>query len=219
MRQTMPEPRPEDIELVDKEADFRFGLRKRLYNWNMRIARELKGWRQQDLAEAIGVSSASISQIETLRVFPGSERAKIIAEALGRNSTELFPEWLSDFRLKRVPASTEEESISLEEAISQHLIAPNDPLLIDQGFEDEIERRVDSEILRDRIDTVLETLSPREKRIIELRFGLKDGRSCTNEEVGREFNVTRANIHQIEAKALRKLRHPKNLRLLKDFVW
>jgi len=219
MRQTMPEPRPEDIELVDKEADFRFGLKRRLYNWNMRIARELKGWRQQDLAEAIGIGKQTIGQIETLRQFPNPERARRISEALGRNSAELFPEWLSDFRLKRVPASTEEESISLEEAISQHLIAPNDPLLIDQGFEDEIERRVDSEILGGRIDTVLETLAPRERRVLELRFGLKDGRSRTLETVGREFNVTRDRIRQIEAKALRKLRHPKNSRLLKDFVW
>ena len=214
----MYESRPGGRELVDKEADFPFGIKKRLYNWKMRIARELKGWRQQDLAEAIGVSKACISQIETLRVFPGPERAKIIAEALGRKSTELFPEWLSDFSLKRVPASTEEESISLEEAISQHLIAPNDPLLIDQGFEDEIERRVDSEILEGRIDTVLETLAPNEKRVIELRFGLKDGLSRTLEEVGRELNVGKERIRQIEAKALRKLRNTKKTRLLKDFL-
>lgn len=215
----MPEPCPQGIKLVDKEADFRFGLKKRLYNWSMRAARELKGWRQKDLAEAIGISSMLISQIETLRQFPDPERAGRISEALGRDSAELFPEWLRDFRLKRVPASTEDESISLEEAISQHLIAPNDPLLIDQGFEDEIERRVDTEILRGRIDTVLSTLAPREKRILELRFGLKGGHSRTLGEVGRELNVSGDRIRQIEARALRKLRHPVNSRLLKDFVW
>ena len=62
------------------------------------------------------------------------------------------------------------------------------------------------------------TLTPREKKVLELRFGLEDGRNRTLEEVGKEFNVTRERIRQIEAKALRKLRHPSRSKRLKDFL-
>jgi RNA polymerase primary sigma factor len=65
---------------------------------------------------------------------------------------------------------------------------------------------------------VLSSLTPREKKVLVLRFGLDDGRSRTLEEVGREFNVTRERIRQIEAKALRKLRHPSRSKKLKDYL-
>ena len=69
-----------------------------------------------------------------------------------------------------------------------------------------------------RIESVLEGLTGRERRVLQLRFGLEDGRTRTLEEVGREFNVTRERIRQIEAKALRKLRHPSRSRKLKDYL-
>jgi RNA polymerase primary sigma factor len=74
------------------------------------------------------------------------------------------------------------------------------------------------QLLKDQIDDVMATLTPRERRIMQLRFGLEDGRARTLEEVGKEFNVTRERIRQIEAKALRKLRHPSRSRKLKDFL-
>jgi RNA polymerase primary sigma factor len=74
------------------------------------------------------------------------------------------------------------------------------------------------QMLKDQIDDVLSTLTPREARILQLRFGLEDGRSRTLEEVGKEFNVTRERIRQIEAKALRKLRHPSRSRKLRDYL-
>ena len=74
------------------------------------------------------------------------------------------------------------------------------------------------QLLKDQIEDVLYTLTPREQRILQLRFGLEDGRSRTLEEVGREFGVTRERIRQIEAKALRKLRHPSRSRKLRDFL-
>lgn len=72
-------------------------------------------------------------------------------------------------------------------------------------------------LLQDQISKLLETLTEREQRVLILRFGLKDGRSRTLEEVGKEFNVTRERIRQIEAKALRKLRHPSRARMLKGY--
>ncbi len=74
------------------------------------------------------------------------------------------------------------------------------------------------QLLKEQIDVVLSSLSPRERRVLLLRFGLEDGRSRTLEEVGKEFNVTRERIRQIEAKALRKLRHPTRSRKLKDYL-
>ena len=73
-------------------------------------------------------------------------------------------------------------------------------------------------LLREHLDQILDTLSEREKRVVILRFGLADGRPRTLEEVGKEFNVTRERIRQIEAKAIRKLRHPTRSKTLKDFV-
>ncbi len=74
------------------------------------------------------------------------------------------------------------------------------------------------QLLKEQIDEVLSALTPREQRVLQLRFGLEDGRSRTLEEVGQEFAVTRERIRQIEAKALRKLRHPSRSRKLKDYL-
>ncbi len=73
-------------------------------------------------------------------------------------------------------------------------------------------------LLKEQLSDVLSTLTPREEKVLRLRFGLEDGRSRTLEEVGKEFNVTRERIRQIEAKALRKLRHPSRSKRLKDFL-
>ena len=73
-------------------------------------------------------------------------------------------------------------------------------------------------LLKETLSNVLDSLTPREEKVLRLRFGLEDGRSRTLEEVGKEFNVTRERIRQIEAKALRKLRHPSRSKKLKDFL-
>jgi len=77
---------------------------------------------------------------------------------------------------------------------------------------------VSKEFLRDYLNEVLDTLSERERKVLIMRFGLDDGKSKTLEDVGKEFNVTRERIRQIEAKAIRKLRHPTRARKLRDFV-
>jgi len=74
------------------------------------------------------------------------------------------------------------------------------------------------QLLKEQVDDVLDSISQRERRVLQLRFGLEDGRSRTLEEVGREFGVTRERIRQIEAKALRKLRHPTRSKKLRDFL-
>ncbi len=74
------------------------------------------------------------------------------------------------------------------------------------------------QLLKEQVEAVLDSLTGRERRVLQLRFGLEDGRARTLEEVGKEFNVTRERIRQIEAKALRKLRHPSRSRKLKDYL-
>ena len=73
-------------------------------------------------------------------------------------------------------------------------------------------------ILGEQLKEALDTLHPREQQVLKLRFGLEDGQVRTLEEVGREFNVTRERIRQIESKALRKLRHPSRSKRLRDFL-
>ena len=77
---------------------------------------------------------------------------------------------------------------------------------------------VNMKILKEQLLCVLDTLTPREQKVVRLRYGLDDGKPRTLEEVGKEFNVTRERIRQIEAKALRKLRHPSRSKKLKDFI-
>ena len=79
-------------------------------------------------------------------------------------------------------------------------------------------KKTAGELLRRELMNVLKSLTPREERVIALRFGLEDGRSRTLEELGREFNVTRERVRQIEAKALRKLRHPSRAKRLRDYL-
>ena len=74
------------------------------------------------------------------------------------------------------------------------------------------------QLLREQVEDILSTLSDREARVLQLRFGLEDGRNRTLEEVGRDFGVTRERIRQIEAKALRRLRHPTRSTKLRDFL-
>lgn len=96
-----------------------------------------------------------------------------------------------------------------EATLEQFIADQNQPTLYD---------KVSRELLKDALNKVLETLSPREKRVLIMRFGLNDGKPRTLEEVGKEFKVTRERIRQIEAKAIRKLKHPTRARKLRDFL-
>lgn len=96
-----------------------------------------------------------------------------------------------------------------EATLEQFVADQNQPTLYD---------KVSRELLKDALGKVLETLSPRERKVLSMRFGLDDGKPKTLEEVGKEFKVTRERIRQIEAKAIRKLKHPTRARKLRDFL-
>ena len=84
--------------------------------------------------------------------------------------------------------------------------------------ENDLDDQVAATMLKDQLDEVLNTLTDRERKVLDLRYGLTDGEEKTLEEVGQEFNVTRERVRQIEAKALRKLRHPSRSRKLRDYI-
>ena len=110
-----------------------------------------------------------------------------------------------------------QEPVSLETPIGEEEDSHLGDFIPDEEAQVPAEAAYQS-LLREQLSEVLSTLTPREEKVLRLRFGLEDGRPRTLEEVGKEFNVTRERIRQIEAKALRKLRHPSRSKRLKDFL-
>ena len=110
-----------------------------------------------------------------------------------------------------------QEPVSLETPIGEEEDSQLGDFIPDEDASEPSEAASFS-LLREQLEEVLDTLAPREKKVLELRFGIVDGRTRTLEEVGKEFNVTRERIRQIEAKALRKLRHPSRSKKLRDFL-
>ena len=110
-----------------------------------------------------------------------------------------------------------QEPVSLETPIGEEEDSHLGDFLPDEGASEPSEA-ASFTLLKEQLVEVMSTLTPREEKVLRLRFGIEDGRSRTLEEVGKEFNVTRERIRQIEAKALRKLRHPSRSKKLKDFL-
>ena len=111
-----------------------------------------------------------------------------------------------------------QEPVSLETPIGEEEDSHLGDFIQDESIPTPVEA-TNQTLLHEQLDEVVSTLTEREQRVIKLRFGWDDGRPITLEEVGKEFNVTRERIRQIEAKALRKLRHPNRSRKLKDFLY
>ncbi len=110
-----------------------------------------------------------------------------------------------------------QEPVSLETPIGEEEDSHLGDFIPDEGASEPSEA-ASFTLLKEQLVDVLSTLTPREEKVLKLRFGIDDGRTRTLEEVGKEFNVTRERIRQIEAKALRKLRHPSRSKKLKDFL-
>ena len=110
-----------------------------------------------------------------------------------------------------------QEPVSLETPIGEEEDSHLGDFIPDEGASEPSEA-ASFTLLKEQLMDVLSTLTPREEKVLKLRFGIEDGRTRPLEEVGKEFNVTRERIRQIEAKALRKLRHPSRSKKLKDFL-
>ena len=178
-------------------------------------------WIRQAITRAIADQARTIRipvhMVETINRLVRTSRQ--LQQELGREPTseeiaavlELPAERVREIlKISQEPVSLEmpigeEEDSNLGDFIEDHkVLAPADA--------------ASRQMLKEQMEDVLETLSERERRVLGMRFGLEDGRARTLEEVGREFGVTRERIRQIEAKALRKLRHPSRAKKLKDYL-
>ena len=179
-------------------------------------------WIRQAITRAIADQARTIRipvhMVETINKLTRIQRQ--LVQDLGRDPTaEEIAEKMEGITPEKV---REIQKIALEPVSLETPIGEEDDSHLGDFLEDENAMSTDeyanNQLLKDEINLVLQGLTDREEKVLRLRFGLYDGRTRTLEEVGREFNVTRERIRQIEAKALRKLKHPTRSKRLKDFV-
>lgn len=178
-------------------------------------------WIRQAITRAIADQARTIRipvhMVETINKLMRVSRQ--LVQELGRDPTpeEIAKEMNMDVEKVRDIMKIAQEPVSLETPIGEE----EDSHLGDFIPDDEAQAPAEAAtftLLKEQLLDVLDTLTPREQKVLRLRFGLDDGRARTLEEVGKEFDVTRERIRQIEAKALRKLRHPSRSKKLKDFL-
>jgi len=178
-------------------------------------------WIRQAITRAIADQARTIRipvhMVETINKLVRIQRQLVME--LGRDPTpeEIAVEMEMDVEKVREIMKIAQEPVSLETPIGEE----EDSHLGDFIPDEEILAPADAAtftMLKEQLMEVLDSLTPREQKVLKLRFGLEDGRARTLEEVGKEFDVTRERIRQIEAKALRKLRHPSRSKKLKDFL-
>ena len=178
-------------------------------------------WIRQAITRAIADQARTI-RIPVHMVETINKVKKANSQLLHQNGKEPTPEEIADFldmpeEKVREILRVAQEPVSLETPIGEE----EDSHLGDFIPDDDALAPADAasmNLLKEQLAEVLQTLTPREAKVLSLRFGLEDGNPKTLEEVGKEFNVTRERIRQIEAKALRKLRHPSRSKKLKDFL-
>ena len=178
-------------------------------------------WIRQAITRAIADQARTIRipvhMVETINKLIKTSRH--LLQTLGREPTpeEIAAELEMPVEKVRDILKVSQEPISLETPVGEEDESNLGNFIPDDEAPSPSEQAADT-LLREHIEEVMQTLTPREAKVLKLRFGLEDGRMRTLEEVGREFDVTRERIRQIEAKALRKLRHPSRSKKLKDFM-
>ena len=178
-------------------------------------------WIRQAITRAIADQARTIRipvhMVETINKLIRTSRH--LLQTLGREPTpeEIAEELEMSVDKVREVLKVAQEPISLETPVGEEDESNLGNFIPDEDAPSPSEQAADV-LLREHIEDVMQTLTPREAKVLKLRFGLQDGRMRTLEEVGKEFDVTRERIRQIEAKALRKLRHPSRSKKLKDFM-
>lgn len=177
-------------------------------------------WIRQAITRAIADQSRTIRLpvhlYETISRI--KKTTKLLSQEMGRKPTEeeIATKMEMTIEKLRFIAKSAQLPISLETPIGKEEDSRLGDFIESDG--ETPEDRVSKNLLREDLESVLDTLSPRERDVLRLRYGLDDGRMKTLEEIGQIFNVTRERIRQIEAKALRKLRHPNRNSILKEYI-
>jgi RNA polymerase primary sigma factor len=179
-------------------------------------------WIRQAITRAIADQARTIRipvhMVETIHKVTKTSREllqekgrEVSAEEIARELDGMNPE-----RVREI-MKIAQDPISLETPVGEEEDSHIGDFIEDQESPAPAEA-ASYELLREQLNEVLRTLTPREEQVLRLRFGLEDGRQRTLEEVGQQFNITRERIRQIEAKALRKLRHPSRSKKLRDYL-
>ena len=213
------------MQFLDLIQEGNMGLMKAVdkfdYSKGFKFSTYATWWIRQAITRAIADQARTIRipvhMVETINKLVREQRN--LLQELGQDPT---PEQIAE-RMEMTPDKVREilkiaqEPVSLETPIGEEDDSHLGDFIEDEVIENPVDytTRVD---LREQLDEVLDTLTDREENVLRLRFGLDDGKMRTLEDVGKVFNVTRERIRQIEAKALRKLRHPSRSKQLKDFI-
>ena len=212
------------MSLLDLIEEGNMGLMRAVekYDWKrgFKFSTYATWWIRQAITRAIADQARTIRipvhMVETINRFNRTQRR--LMQELGREPT---PEEVAralgiDETKAREIIKVSQEPTSLETPVGDEEDSHLGDFIADQGLQPD--EQATRELLKVHLDEVLDSLSPREKRVLQLRFGLEDGKQRTLEEVGKEFGVTRERIRQIEAKAIRKLKHPTRAKKLRDYL-